>query len=123
VNTVLWMLQVLLALAFGLAGLAKLVRSREALAPRMGWVMAFPAWAVTAIGAAEVAGALALVLPGALGVATVLVPVAAGCLAVLMLGAVVTHLVRKEPPLAVPATVLLVLATVLAATRGTSWPI
>jgi tellurite resistance protein TehA-like permease len=123
VNTVLWMLQVLLALAFGLAGLAKLVRSREALEPRMPWVSAFPTWAVTSIGAAEVAGSAALVLPGALGIVTVLVPVAAGCLAVLMLGAVATHLVRKEPPEAVPATVLMVLATVLAATRGTGWPL
>jgi hypothetical protein len=123
VNTVLWMLQVLLALAFGLAGLAKLVRSREALAPRMAWVSAFPQWAVTAIGGAELAGAAALVLPGALGVVTVLVPVAAGCLALLMLGAVVTHLVRKEASAAVPAAALLVLATVLAATRASGWPL
>ena len=66
---------------------------------------------------------MGLLLPGALGVVTVLVPVAAGCLAVLMLGAVVTHLVRKEAAAAVPATVLMVAATVLAATRGTGWPL
>lgn len=122
-NTVLWMLQVLLALTFGLAGLAKLVRSREALAPRMTWVTAFPQWAVTTIGGAELAGAAALVLPGAFGVLTLLVPIAAGCLAVLMLGAVITHLVRKEAPAAVPAAALLVLSTVLAATRASGWPL
>jgi hypothetical protein len=52
------------------------------------------------IGTAELAGALGMVLPGLVGVAPALTPVAAiGCI-VLLLGAAATHIRRKETPLA-----------------------
>jgi hypothetical protein len=55
------------------------------------------------IGLLEVLGALGLILPGALGIAPMLVPVAAMGLAVTMVGAIATHLRRGEyDRLAVP---------------------
>lgn len=104
-----WIITGLLALVFLAAGLMKLARSRTALAASgMAWVDDFSDTAVKLIGAAEVIGAVGLVLPPLLGIAPVLGPIAAAALAVLMIGAVATHLRRKEGFL--PALVLAVLS-------------
>jgi VIT1/CCC1 family predicted Fe2+/Mn2+ transporter len=62
----------------------------------MGWVEQFPGSNVKLIGAAEVLGAIGLILPLVTGIAPVLAPIAAVALAILMIGAVVTHIKRKE---------------------------
>lgn len=115
-NIVLWIIAGLLALAFLGAGAMKLTRSREQLAGAgMAWTEDFGAGAVKAIGAVEVLGALGLVLPAALDIAPVLTPLAALGLALLMAGAVATHVRRKEGASALlPALVLGVLAAVVA---------
>ena len=77
-NAVLWVLQVLLAIAFAMAGMMKLVRSKEQLAASMGWVEDFSSNAIKGIGGLEVMGALGLVLPAATGIVAVLTPLAAG---------------------------------------------
>lgn len=92
-----WGLQVLLAVAFAGAGAAKLTTPKAELEQTMGWAADFSAAQVQAIGAAEVAGAVGLVVPAAMGVLPVLTPVAAVALAVLMGGAAMTHLQRGEP--------------------------
>jgi hypothetical protein len=62
-------------------------------------------------------GAIGLILPGVTGIAPLLTPLAAAGLALLMLGALVIHLRRKEfGSLAVPA-VFLVLSVVIAWAR------
>ena len=59
------------------------------------------------IGVLEVLGALGLILPGALGIAPTLVPLAAMGLALTMVGAIVTHVRLGETDrLAVPIIVL-----------------
>lgn len=73
-NTVLWILQIVLAVAFLGAGAMKLTQSRAKLAPRMGWVEDFSDTGVKAIGALEVLAAIGLVLPAALDIAPVLTP-------------------------------------------------
>ena len=83
----------------------------------MDWVDDFSDGQVKGIGVLELLGALGLVLPWALGIAKVLTPVAAVGLALVMVGAVVTHVRRKEPP-AVPA-LLGVVAVVVAVLRFT----
>ena len=112
-TVVLWVLQVVLAGAFLMAGAMKLTQPRERLAPRMQWVDDVSAPAIKAIGALEVAGAIGLVLPGVLGVAVVLTPLAAVGLALLMLGAAGLHVRRSEPNLVGINVVLLVLAAVV----------
>ena len=62
-NATLAVVQIVLALAFGAAGLMKLSQPIDALASSMAWVSAVPAPLVRFIGAAELAGALGLLLP------------------------------------------------------------
>jgi uncharacterized membrane protein YphA (DoxX/SURF4 family) len=116
-NVFLWIVAGVLAAFFLAAGLTKLAQSREKLRTSMGWVEDFSAGTVKLIGAAEVLGAIGLVLPAVLDVAPVLVPLAATGLAVIMLGAIITHGRRKEFPNAVLNLVVLVLAVLLAIFR------
>jgi hypothetical protein len=83
----------------------------------MGWVEDFSDPGVRTIGALELLGALGLLVPAVTGVATVLVPLAAVGLALLMVGAAVTHRRRGELPLIGINAVLLVLAVVVAWAR------
>ncbi|WP_402842916.1 DoxX family protein [Microbacterium sp. GXS0129] len=93
----LWAVNALLTLAFLGAGVNKLVKSKDALvASGMAWAKGFPPASLKAIGAAEVVGALGLILPLATGVAPILSPTAATCLAVIMLGAIVVHLRHRD---------------------------
>lgn len=87
----LWAAQILVALACTLAGSLKVLVAREKLAPKMHWAASWPRARIKLLGLAEVAGAAGLILPGLTGIAPVLTPVAALCLAVLMAGAVLTH--------------------------------
>jgi hypothetical protein len=65
------------------------------------------------IGFAEVLGAIGLVVPWLLGIARVLTPLAALGLTALMIGAVGTHLRRKDGHFA-PALVLGLLSAIVA---------
>jgi len=123
VNAVLWLLQIVLALAFGALGLLMLTRSRERLLRVAGWVEDFPEPVVRLIGVLELLGAAGLLLPGVLGVAGVLVPVAALGLAVLLVGAIVTHLLRGEQDEVALPVGLLLAAAVVAAGRLSAWPL
>lgn len=121
-NIALWIVASVLALAFLAAGLMKIVQPREKLAASgMGWAGDFSAGAVKAIGVAEVLGALGLVLPALTGVATVLVPIAAIGLAVVMAGAVVVHLKRGEKQMVPVNVVLGALALFVAIGRFGAW--
>ena len=63
---------------------------------RIAWVEQFPPGFVVFVGSVEVAGALALVLPGLTGIWRILTPVAATGLAVLMALGAALHVSRKE---------------------------
>jgi hypothetical protein len=80
----------------------------------MAWMKQFRPITVRAIGVAELAGAVGLVLPTLLGVAPVVTPLAAILLAILMAGAAATHVKLHEAPLAVPPIALGALAAVIA---------
>jgi hypothetical protein len=104
-----WIVNGLAALAFLAAGTMKLARPREALtASGMAWAGDFSSPNVKLIGLAEALGGLGLVLPLLTGIAPILSPIAGVALAIVMVGAIVVHVRRKES--AVPAAVLLVLA-------------
>ena len=109
-----WIVAGVAALAFLGAGVMKLVRPQEALASSgLAWVEDFTTGPVKLIGAAEVLGAIGLILPKLLGIAPVLGPIAGIALAVLMVGAVVVHVRRRET--FVPPLVLVLLAAAAAA--------
>ena len=114
VNVLLWIVQIVLAAAFLAAGAMKLAQPRERQVARMKWVEDVPEPGIKAIGALEVVGAIGLILPGALGIAVLLTPLAAVGLAALMLGAAGLHARRSEPSHIATNVVLLALAVVIA---------
>jgi uncharacterized membrane protein YphA (DoxX/SURF4 family) len=89
-NIVLWIIQVLLALLFLLAGGTKLVLSIETMrsmgSPNQ---IMLPGLFIRFIGVCEVLGALGLILPGLLRIRTDLTQLAAAGLAIIMIGATV----------------------------------
>lgn len=116
-NIALWVVQALLAVAFLGAGSLKLARSQEQLRPRMAWVESVPAAVVKLIGAIEIIGAIGLILPALLHIAVVLTPLAAAGLVIVMIGAVVTHLRRREMGALAAPLVLGILALIVAVLR------
>jgi hypothetical protein len=114
-NTALWVAQAFVALVVTFTGTAKLVFPRERLARQMHWATAWPRGRIKLLGLAELAGAAGLIVPMATGIAPVLTPVAALCLAVLMAGAIRTHQRLGEGFL--PAVVIGVLSVAIAAGR------
>jgi uncharacterized membrane protein YphA (DoxX/SURF4 family) len=108
VNIVLWIVAGLLALGFLASGGMKVFRPKEALADNMGWVEDFSVNMVKTIGALEILAAIGLILPAALDIAPILVPIAALGLVLIMIGAILTHVRRKEFQ-ALPINVVLLL--------------
>ncbi|MEU1854422.1 DoxX family protein [Streptomyces sp. NPDC019990] len=116
-NVALWIVAGLLALVFLAAGFMKLTKSKEQLlasGPTMAWAEDFSPGMIKIIGAVEVLGALGLLLPPAVDVATVLVPLAATGLALVMVGAAIEHGRRKEFQALVAPAVLFALAVFVA---------
>jgi uncharacterized membrane protein YphA (DoxX/SURF4 family) len=118
-NIALWLVAGLLAAILLASGVTKLVKSKEALvATDTGAALeGFGAGTIKVVGVLEVLAAVGLVLPAALDIAPVLVPLAAAGVVLLMAGAVVVHLRRREAQGVVVTLVLLALAAVVAFTR------
>jgi uncharacterized membrane protein YphA (DoxX/SURF4 family) len=118
-NVFLWILAGVLAAFFLAAGVTKLSQSRAKLleSGNMNWVEDLSAGTVKLIGAAELLGAIGLILPAVLDIAPILVPLAATGLAIIMVGAIVTHARRKENQPIILNAVILVLAVLVAIFR------
>jgi uncharacterized membrane protein YphA (DoxX/SURF4 family) len=114
VNVALWIVQILLTVAFLGAGATKLLQPKEKVAASMAWAESFSPTAIKLIGLVEVLGALGLVLPALTGIAPILTPLAATGLALVMVGAVVTHARRDENQMIGANVVLLLLAAFVA---------
>jgi uncharacterized membrane protein YphA (DoxX/SURF4 family) len=113
-NIALWIVAGLLALAFLAAGSMKALRPKAALRDNMAWVDDFSDGTVKAIGVLEILAAIGLILPAALDIAPILVPLAATGLVLIMIGAIVVHTRRKEYQGLPINVVLLVLAAFVA---------
>jgi uncharacterized membrane protein YphA (DoxX/SURF4 family) len=114
-NIALWVLAGVLAAVFLASGAQKLALSKERLvASGLGSLEAFGTGGIKGIGALEVLGAAALILPAAFSVLPVLVPLAAVGFALLMAGAAVVHTRRREAQGIAATAVLLVLTVLLA---------
>src|SRR5215213_7092479 len=110
----LWVVQVLVAVAFLGAGATKLSQPKEKLAENMAWVEDFSQPTVRIIGALEVLGAIGIVLPELTGVLPWLTPLAALGLVLTMIGGALTHLRRAEYGGIAVTAVLLMLAAFVA---------
>jgi putative oxidoreductase len=119
-NIVLWILQVLLAVAFLAHGLlllfppASMVEMMNASLAR--WFQIF-------IGVAEVLAAVGLTLPGITRIQPWLVSAAAAGLMIVMISATVFHLQRGEISSAITTLLLLLMATFVAYMRWRAAPI
>jgi uncharacterized membrane protein YphA (DoxX/SURF4 family) len=113
-NTVLWILQIVLAAMFAMAGVMKATQPREKLLPNLPWIEEFATPTLRLIGIVELLAAIGLILPAATGIATVLTPLAATGLAVVMVLAAITHARRKEPSAIAINAVLFLVAVVIA---------
>ena len=108
-NIALWVVQILLALAFAMVGIMKVTQPIEKLEPRMGgWVKDVGSRGVRLIGTLEILGAIGLILPAVTGILPWLTPVAAVGLAMIMVGAMIAHGRRGEySPIGVNVVLLL----------------
>lgn len=91
----LWIVAGLLAVVFLLSGAGKLLVPKEKMTGMFAaarWVEDFSPGALKAIGVLELLAAAGLILPAALDIAPVLVPLAATGAVLIMLGAIVTRL-------------------------------
>jgi uncharacterized membrane protein YphA (DoxX/SURF4 family) len=113
-NPVLWVLQVVLAALFAIAGVMKATQPKAKLAQRLPWAEDFAPATVRFTGVMELLGAAGLILPAVTGIAPILTPLAAAGLAVMMLLAALTHVRRKEPSGIAITVVLFALASVIA---------
>src|SRR5260370_39795238 len=96
----LWVVQALLALAFGLSGAMKLAVPYAELLKQGAWVERVPEGLVKFIGVAELSGALGLILPAATRIKPSLTPLAAAGFVVIMVLASALHLSLGQPPIA-----------------------
>ena len=112
-NVALWIVAGLLAVVL-LGSSAKMFVPKEKMAGMLGdqsrWVEDFSPGALKAIGVLELLGAVGLILPAALDIAPVLVPLAATGAVLLFVGAVITRLRRGEKATIVGDLVYLALA-------------
>jgi uncharacterized membrane protein YphA (DoxX/SURF4 family) len=119
-HVLLWVLQVLLAVAFLAHGLlflfppASVVEQMNASLPR-GFQLF--------LGVAEVLAAVGLTIPGATRIQPWLVPGAAAGVMIVMIGATIWHVMRAETSSAIITAVLLLAATFVAYMRWRVLPI
>jgi uncharacterized membrane protein YphA (DoxX/SURF4 family) len=92
----LWLVQILLAGMFGMAGVMKGTAPISELSQKMAWVSSTPVVLVRFIGLSELAAAIGLILPAATRILPRLTPIAASGLVAIMILAVPFHLQRGE---------------------------
>ena len=121
-NTLIWIGQIVLAAVFFVAGAAKLLAYRSLITTIEQRRKTAPIRVTRAQGAVvgmlEIAGAIGVILPpawtpDAFSVDYLLVRVAAGCLALLMIGATIYHLRRRESAAPAISTFLLALFVIV----------
>lgn len=122
-NIALWVVQVLLAVAFAGAGFLKLTAPIADLAAKMAWINPSNPGLVRFIGAVEILGAIGLIVPAATRIKPVLTALAALGLTIVMVLAVGTHVMMNDIPGAVPSIVLGALSAFVAWGRGRKAPI
>ncbi|KRA30857.1 MULTISPECIES: DoxX family protein [unclassified Nocardioides] len=95
----LWIVAGVFGTAYVVGGVVKVVLGRDrfaGLGDSAAWASEFPPATFKVIGVIEALGGLGMVLPGALDIAPVLVPIAASGMALYMSGAATTRLRRAE---------------------------
>jgi uncharacterized membrane protein YphA (DoxX/SURF4 family) len=114
----IWLCQGLLALVFSFSGIVKATQPvPRIVAMGQTGVEGLPPALVHFIGVAELCGVLGLLLPGPLGIAPVLTPIAAASLGLIMVLATPIHIRRREYWTAAGNILLLSLCLIVAIGR------
>jgi uncharacterized membrane protein YphA (DoxX/SURF4 family) len=116
VNTIIWIIQSLMAVLFVLHGIAMFnppAAVQESVVQKMGYSLPF----LKIIGTLEVLGGLGLILPAWIGIMPVLSPLAALGLVIIMIGAAVSHARQGEGKQMVATTVVTMLVAFVAIGR------
>ena len=117
-DTILWMLQGILAVVFLGSGIAKSTMSRDRLiATGQTGIALFPMPVVRVAAGSELLAAAGLLLPWATGIAPWLTPTAAAGLCIVMVGAAWSHSRLHEPKAVAANTVLFAAAMVVTVGR------
>jgi putative oxidoreductase len=107
-NIALWVVQVLLAALYLMAGFIKLVQPIDALvAMGMAYASALPDAFIRFVALMEILGALGLLLPAATRIFPWLTPLAAVGLSVVQVSAIVLHGIRGETAMTLPMNLVL----------------
>ena len=110
-NIALWIMQVLLAVVFLMAGTFKATQTKEKVVEGgLNSLEAMSPNTIRTIGILELLGAIGVVLSMLTGILPWLTPLAAAGLALTMVGAIMTHLRRSEYPNAAINLVLMGMA-------------
>jgi uncharacterized membrane protein YphA (DoxX/SURF4 family) len=110
-NTLIWILQGLIALMFAMAGFMKLSKPKEELKKQgsMAWVSDVSSSNLKLIGALELLAAIGLIVPQVTGIQSWLTPLAALGLVFTMIGALTLHIRRGDGRQALVVNVMLLL--------------
>lgn len=110
---IIWVLTIVTAALFAMAGFFKLSGSEQMVTAFAGF--GFPSWFMTFVGLVEVVGAVILLLPAIAFLGGLGLLVVAG-------GAFITHLASGDPiGMAVPAIVYFVLTAIVTWLRGSNF--
>ena len=114
-NTTIWILQGLTAFVFMFSGINKAYFDEKTLVQKgQTGVEGLPKWFIKFIGVSEVFGAIALIVPMAMGKWTILTPISAICLGFIIIPAAYIHHRRKEPKNVIINMVILVICSLIA---------
>lgn len=119
----LWAAQLVLGLAFLMAGFTKATQPMEVLATQMPWSAVVGTALTRFIGVSELLGGVGLILPALTRIQPRLTPLAGAALALVMVLAALFHIVRGEYPVVGFNAVLGALAAFVAWGRFKKAPI
>jgi uncharacterized membrane protein len=96
-NRALWIIQGLLAAMFTMAGIMKSTLPKEKLGKQFPWSNDFSMSTVRFIGLSELLGAIGLIVPWLTGIASILTPISAvGICVIMVLATNIVHLKKRE---------------------------
>lgn len=124
-NLALWIATALLTAVALAGGITKTFVPRARLAAQHGgeWTRDASPGFIKSLGVLEILAAIGLILPAALDIAPVMVPVTAACWIALMIGAMITHGRLGQPKLVLVNTVYLAIAAFITWGRFGPYPL
>lgn len=117
-NTTIWILQGLMAFVFMFSGINKAYFDEKILVQKgQTGVEGLPKWFIKFIGVSEIFGAIGLIAPMLMYQWSILTPISAICLGLIMIPAAYIHNKRKEPRNVVINITILIICCLIAYIR------